>query len=150
MILIADEYKIAPTSVRRGGNLGDSLQYGALKIELQHHAQCTSEAWVHHHREVEREHSAGFQQLLERRKRSTFAGLDVAIIFAVIGAIVGEFIGAPSGLGSLIVQRQYSMNVAGVFSAIVFLTITGFVLHWLVKLAARRAAFWAPADQLQH
>lgn len=79
-----------------------------------------------------------------------FAGLDVAIIFAVIGAIVGEFIGAPSGLGSLIVQRQYSMNVPGVFSAIVFLTITGFVLHWLVKLAARRAAFWAPSDQLQH
>lgn len=79
-----------------------------------------------------------------------FAGLDVAIIFAVIGAIVGEFIGAPSGLGSLIVQRQYSMSVPGVFSAIVFLTITGFVLHWLVKIAARRAAFWAPSDQLHH
>lgn len=75
-----------------------------------------------------------------------FAGLDVAIIFAVIGAIVGEFIGAPSGIGSLIVQRQYSMDVPGVFSAIVFLTITGFLLHWLVRLTARKAAFWAPPE----
>lgn len=74
------------------------------------------------------------------------AGLDIAVVFAVIGAVVGEFIGASEGLGSLIVQRQYAMNVPGVFSAIVFLSALGVALYLAMKLLSRRAAFWSQTD----
>lgn len=71
-----------------------------------------------------------------------FAGLEVGIIFAVIGAIVGEFIGASTGLGSLIVQRQASVDVAGVFSVLVYLSFMGIGLNLILRLLTRRFAFW--------
>jgi NitT/TauT family transport system permease protein len=52
-----------------------------------------------------------------------FAGLEIAIIFSVIGAIVAEFIGASVGLGSVIIQRQAAVDVAGVFSVLVYLSV---------------------------
>lgn len=72
-----------------------------------------------------------------------FAGLEVAIIFSLIGAIVGEFIGSSVGLGSLIIQRQGSVNVAGVFSILFFLSIMGLSLNAILRLVAQRFAFWS-------
>src|SRR6185312_5762498 len=72
-----------------------------------------------------------------------FAGLEVGIIFAVMGAIVGEFIGAAMGLGSLIVQRQASVDVSGVFSVLVYLSLMGIGLHLLLRLVTQRFAFWS-------
>jgi NitT/TauT family transport system permease protein len=72
-----------------------------------------------------------------------FAGLETAIIFAVIGAIVGEFIGASQGLGSLIIQRQASIDVPGVFSVLFYLSVIGIVLDAALRLAAHRYAFWS-------
>ena len=63
-----------------------------------------------------------------------FAGLEVGIIFAVIGAIVGEFIGASVGLGSLIIQRQASVDVAGVFSVLAYLSAMGIALNFVLSL----------------
>jgi len=74
-----------------------------------------------------------------------FAGLEVAIIFSLIGAIVGEFIGASVGLGSLIIQRQGSVDVAGVFSILIFLSLMGLALNAVLRLIARRFAFWSRA-----
>ena len=42
-----------------------------------------------------------------------FAGLEIAMIFALIGAIVAEFVGAQSGLGMLIQSMNFTMDVAG-------------------------------------
>jgi len=72
-----------------------------------------------------------------------FAGLETAVIFAVIGAIVGEFIGASQGLGSLIIQRQASIDVAGVFSALFYLSAIGIVLDAILRAIAHRYAFWS-------
>lgn len=72
-----------------------------------------------------------------------FAGLEVATIFAVIGAVVAEFIGASVGLGSLIVQRQAAVDVAGVFSVLIYLSAIGIVFNLVLKLAGHRYAFWA-------
>jgi NitT/TauT family transport system permease protein len=72
-----------------------------------------------------------------------FAGLETAIIFAVIGAIVGEFIGASEGLGSLIIQRQASIDVPGVFSVLFYLSVIGIVLDAALRFAAHRYAFWS-------
>jgi NitT/TauT family transport system permease protein len=72
-----------------------------------------------------------------------FAGLETAIIFAVIGAIVGEFIGASQGLGSLIIQRQASIDVPGVFSILFYLSAIGIALDFALRSIARRYAFWS-------
>lgn len=72
-----------------------------------------------------------------------FAGLEVGIVFALIGAIVGEFVGASVGLGSLIIQRQAVVDVAGVFSVLVYLSVMGLVMGLLVKIVAHHTTFWA-------
>lgn len=72
-----------------------------------------------------------------------FAGLEVGIVFALIGAIVGEFVGSSVGLGSLIIQRQAVVDVAGVFSVLVYLSVMGLVMGLLVKAAANHTTFWA-------
>jgi NitT/TauT family transport system permease protein len=77
-----------------------------------------------------------------------FAGLDTAVVFAVLGAIVGEFVGASNGLGSLIIQMQFAMDVAGVFSVLVLLAAIGIGLHLVMQFVARRMAFWADTSQL--
>jgi NitT/TauT family transport system permease protein len=74
-----------------------------------------------------------------------FAGLDIGIVLAVIGAIVGEFVGAQAGLGYLILQRNFSMDAAGMFAILIVLSAIGIVLHGVMKAIARRAVFWADA-----
>jgi NitT/TauT family transport system permease protein len=72
-----------------------------------------------------------------------FAGLDIGIVLAVIGAIVGEFVGAQAGLGYLILQRNFSMDTAGVFAILIVLSLIGIVLHTLMRLIARKVLFWS-------
>lgn len=80
-----------------------------------------------------------------------FAGLEVGVVFALIGAIVGEFVGASVGLGSLIIQRQAVIDVAGVFSVLTYLSAMGLVLSLAIKMIASRTAFWErPQDLAGH
>jgi NitT/TauT family transport system permease protein len=71
-----------------------------------------------------------------------FVGLDVAIVLAVIGAIVGEFVGAQAGLGYLILQRDFNLDMAGVFAILLILSVLGIGLHSLVTGLQRRVVFW--------
>ena len=71
-----------------------------------------------------------------------FAGLDIGIVLAVIGAIVGEFVGAQAGLGYLILQRNFSMDAAGMFAILIVLSVIGIVLHAAMRFVARRVIFW--------
>jgi NitT/TauT family transport system permease protein len=75
------------------------------------------------------------------------AGVQISMVFSVIGAVVGEFLGSAQGLGSQIVQRQSNMDVIGVFSVLVILTVLGLLLNSLTKFVARKAAFWAASEQ---
>ena len=58
---------------------------------------------------------------------------------------VGEFVGAQAGLGYLILQRNFSMDAAGMFAILIVLSIIGIVLHGIVKFIAQRVIFWADA-----
>ena len=71
-----------------------------------------------------------------------FAGLEMAMIFALIGAIVAELIGADKGLGMLMQSLGFNMDVAGEFSILFILAILGLVLSWLVATVRRRVLFW--------
>src|SRR6478752_7432777 len=71
-----------------------------------------------------------------------FAGLEIAMIFALIGAIVGEFVGAEKGLGMLIQSMNFTMDVAGQFSVLLTLSFVGLILNSMVSFARRRLLFW--------
>jgi NitT/TauT family transport system permease protein len=71
-----------------------------------------------------------------------FAGLEIAMIFALIGAIVGEFVGATSGLGMLIQSMNFTMDVAGQFSILLILSMLGLGLNGIVSQIRKRVLFW--------
>lgn len=71
-----------------------------------------------------------------------FAGLNIGIVLAVLGAIVGEFVGAKAGLGYLIIQMNYTMDVAGMFAVLVILAVMGVTLNLLVSWLRWRIIFW--------
>ena len=76
-----------------------------------------------------------------------FAGLDIAIVFSVLGAIVGEFVGSQKGLGNLILQFNFSLDVAGVFAVLILLSVMGVVLHLVMQVVQRHVIFWAEPDE---
>jgi len=71
-----------------------------------------------------------------------FAGLNTAIVFAVIGAIVGEFVGARSGIGVLILQANYNLDLAAVFALLTLIAIVGVLLNIAVRFIERKICFW--------
>ncbi len=71
-----------------------------------------------------------------------FAGLDIAIVLAVIGAIVAEFVGAQAGLGYLIMQYNFNLDTAGIFAVLIVLAVIGTLLHWAVTAIQARVIFW--------
>ncbi|MGV6874071.1 ABC transporter permease [Pseudochelatococcus sp. B33] len=71
-----------------------------------------------------------------------FAGLQIGLVFAVIGVIVGEFVGATRGLGVLIIIRQGTIDVAGMFSVLIYLSFMGVALSAILRRVARRYTFW--------
>jgi NitT/TauT family transport system permease protein len=68
---------------------------------------------------------------------SIFAGLKISITFAVVGAVVGEFVGGQGGLGYLLLIANGNMDTALLFAGIVALTVLGVVLFVLIGLIER-------------
>ena len=61
-----------------------------------------------------------------------FAGMEIGIVFAIIGAVVGEYLGGNQGLGYLIVLSLNNLNARQLFAVIVILTLLGFALFLAV------------------
>ncbi len=61
-----------------------------------------------------------------------FAGMKVASILAVAGAIVGEFLGSSKGLGYVMLQVQVNLDTAGMFMSVIFVTLIGVALYGMV------------------
>ena len=78
-----------------------------------------------------------------------FAGLEIAMIFALLGAIVAELVGAESGLGMLIQSMNFTMDVAGQFSVLLILSLVGLLLNSLVTTVRRRILFWDVSQKLE-
>jgi NitT/TauT family transport system permease protein len=71
-----------------------------------------------------------------------FAGLDMAVVYAFLGTIVAEFLGAQQGMGVVITQAQAVTDVAGVFAALVILGAVGIALHAIVRRLEHRVVHW--------
>ena len=66
-----------------------------------------------------------------------FAGMEIGIVFAIIGSVVGEYLGGNQGLGYMIVVSLNALNAEQLFAVIVILTLIGFAL-FLAVLGLKR------------
>jgi NitT/TauT family transport system permease protein len=73
---------------------------------------------------------------------SIFAGLKVAITLAVVGAVVGEFVGSDRGLGTLLLRAIGVVNTPLLFAGLIVLTILAVVLFALIELFERLTIPW--------
>lgn len=74
------------------------------------------------------------------------AGLRVALILSLVGAVVGEFVGANKGLGALIIAAQGTMNTPLMFAVFAVLTLLGIALSTLADWAERLVLRWRYGD----
>ena len=70
------------------------------------------------------------------------AGMEVGIVLALIGAVVGEYLGGATGLGHLLVASLNDYMVGAMFAVIFLLTAIGFVLYFLVGTLRRLVIPW--------
>jgi len=73
-----------------------------------------------------------------------FSSLHTSVGFAVVGAVVGEYLGSAAGLGYLIQIAEGNFEVAGVFAGMFVLVVFVIVIDVLVSLVERRLLVWRP------
>ncbi len=73
-----------------------------------------------------------------------FSSLHTSVGFAIIGAVVGEYLGSAAGLGYLIQQAEGTFDTTGVFAGMVILAVFVLLVDWLVTLVERRLLVWRP------
>jgi len=74
-----------------------------------------------------------------------FSSLHTSVGFAVVGAVVGEYLGSAAGLGYLIQQAEGVFDVAGVFAGMLVLSAFVILIDMGVTLVERRLLVWRPA-----
>lgn len=72
-----------------------------------------------------------------------FSGAKVAVTLAVIGAVVGEFVGSIEGLGNLLLVANSQVDTPTVWASLLFLSALGMLLFAAVVLAERIFMPWA-------
>lgn len=72
------------------------------------------------------------------------ASLHVSFGFALVGAVVGEFLGAKQGVGLLIATAQGAFNANGVFAAMIILAVLALVMEFFITLVENRLVKWRP------
>ena len=69
-------------------------------------------------------------------------GMEVGIVLALIGAIVGEYVGGDTGLGHLLVARMNAFETDGLFAVMIHMTILGFIFYFAISLLRRALIPW--------
>jgi NitT/TauT family transport system permease protein len=71
-----------------------------------------------------------------------FTGLKVSATLAVVGAVVGEFVGSNSGIGYVMQRAIGTFDLPVMFSALIVLAMMGVILFWLVDFVERLVIPW--------
>ena len=74
---------------------------------------------------------------------SIFAGVKVSLTLALVGAIVGEFVGARAGLGFLLASYSYQLQVDRVWAITMVLAMLGIILFLFIEWVDKKVVFWA-------
>jgi NitT/TauT family transport system permease protein len=77
-----------------------------------------------------------------------FAGLDVGILLAILGAVVGEFLGSQAGLGNMVLNAQFNFETPTMFAILLVLSAMGIIAHIIVKAFQRKFAFWGDSSNI--
>ncbi|HPF25510.1 MAG TPA: ABC transporter permease [Steroidobacteraceae bacterium] len=100
--------------------------------------KATPEHLVEHFRALR---ASFWQTLVQLRLPSAMPafidGCKVAMPLAVIGAVVGEFIGSYEGLGNLVMVASGSANSSLTFAALIAVTLLSLVLFWIIEVLGR-------------
>ena len=73
-----------------------------------------------------------------------FSSLHTSVGFAVVGAVVGEYLGSAAGLGYLIHQAESVFDVTGVFAGMFVLMAFVILVDWIVTMVENRLLVWRP------
>jgi NitT/TauT family transport system permease protein len=76
-----------------------------------------------------------------------FAGAKVAITLAVIGAVIGEFVGSVAGLGNLVLTANSQLDGPLAWAALIWLSALGIVLFAAVALVERLMTPWSHSER---
>jgi NitT/TauT family transport system permease protein len=71
-----------------------------------------------------------------------FAGLKTAAVLAVVGAVVGEFLGGGAGLGESIKIAGSQLAIDRVFAYVIILSVAGYLFYASIAWLERRVVFW--------
>ncbi len=74
-----------------------------------------------------------------------FSSLHTSVGFALVGAVVGEYLGSSAGLGYKIHEAESVFDVTGVFAGMVILSIFVILIDAVVTMIERRLLVWRPA-----
>ena len=77
-----------------------------------------------------------------------FAGLQVAVVMALIATLVAEFVGSDFGLGNLIEASQSALDTAGMFAVLAILAAIGLIASAAMRWLHRRVVFWERAERV--
>jgi NitT/TauT family transport system permease protein len=75
-----------------------------------------------------------------------FAALKIAASASVIGAIVGEWIGATEGIGALIIHATYNFDTGLLYAAITAACVFSVAFTGLISFLERRLLKWSPEE----
>ena len=78
---------------------------------------------------------------------SIFSALKISSSLSVVGAIVGEFIGADKGIGFVILISSYHLETAEMFSAVIAAALIGIIFFLAVSLIERKVIFWNSPEE---
>ena len=75
-----------------------------------------------------------------------FSALKISTGLAVVGAIVGEFVGAKEGIGFIILTSTYHLETVRMFAAIIMSALGGILFFYLINLIEKHVVFWQKPD----
>lgn len=75
------------------------------------------------------------------------AGVELGAIYAMLGAIVGEFVGARDGIGYWLMQMNATMDTSGSFALLAVLAAYGVLIQRLLRYARRKLLFWSASER---
>jgi NitT/TauT family transport system permease protein len=78
-----------------------------------------------------------------------FSSLHTSVGFALVGAVVGEYLGSAAGLGYKIQQAEGVFDATGIYSGMLILTVVVIVVDHLVTLLERRLLVWRPEQRTE-
>lgn len=78
-----------------------------------------------------------------------FSALKVSSSLAIVGALVGEFVGANKGLGFLIIVNYYNLNTPMVFTAVLITSCAGILFYYFINFIENKVLFWSDNSNLE-